>query len=243
MAQLTLREYFKIVSSNNKFTEYTGRYHSIKGNVVVKWFKLKDCGHMVLHYKIPSEKRKNLMYDTLIEFCTDRLTDNALRNAPIRVFSNCPSYVFMNARFADMNGFSIPWANPLFNKETLERPSEEDQAKLPTEIRIERGLFFPLFHAKNMSAIQVMDCATNALPIKNGEELTKFIKSQDWVLEKRGQAPDMKRMADILEKFNPFSKKKKDKDGESTASSPYVKKVTKTGRVAKTKSVSKIKSI
>ena len=88
-----------------------------------------------------------------------------------------------------------------------------------------------------------MDCATKALPIKNGDELTKFIKSQDWVLEKRGQAPDMKRMADILEKFNPFSKKKKDKDGESTASSPYVKKVTKTGRVAKTKSVSKIKSI
>ena len=243
MNQLTLREYFKIVSNHNKFTEYTGRYHSIKGTVIVKWFKLKDCGHMVLHYKIPSEKRKNLMYDTLIEFCTPRLTDNALRNAPIRVFSNCPSYVFMNARFADMNGFAIPWANPLFNKETLERPSEEDQAKLPTEIRIERGLFFPLFHAKNMSAIQVMDCATKALSIKNGEELTKFIKSQDWVLEKRGQAADMKRMGDILDKFNPFSKNKKSKEENDTASSPYVKKITKTGKVAKTKSVSKIKSI
>lgn len=243
MNQLTLREYFKIVSAHNKFTEYVGRYHNLANKVVVKWFKLKDCNHMVLHFKIPSEKRTNLMYDTLIEFCTTRLTDSALRNAPIRVFSNCPSYVFMNARFADMNGFSIPWANPLFSKETLERPAEDQQDKLPTELRIERGLFFPLYHAKNMSPIQVMDCANKALPIKNGEELTRFIKSQDWVLEKRGQAADMKRMGEILEKFNPFSKKK---NKNEVASSPYVKKTTKTGRVAKTNktaSVGKIKSI
>lgn len=242
MEKLTIRSYI----NNNTFDqkkkkEYIDRYNAISSKIHFKWFKMSDSQHLVMHFKIPSEKSKTLMYDTLIEFCTSTNTPYSLKNCDIKVFSNCPSYVFMNARFASMNNLSIKWAESLFSKETLKPPEENSTKELPKEIRIERGLFFAIYHVNQLNDIELMACAQKAYKVPNGETITTFIRNQDWVMEKRGKVGAEFKFDNLYKKFG--IQKKKD-------SSTYVKKANKiptTNKVAfagkPTGKVSKIKKI
>lgn len=181
------------------------------------------------------------MYDTLIEFCTSSITPYSLKNCDIKVFSNCPSYVFMNARFASMNGLSIIWAEPLFNKETLKVPDQnDDKTKLPTDIRIERGLFFALYHVSKLTDIELMAFAQKAYKVPNGNTITMFIRNQDWVMEKRGKVGAEFKFDKLYQKMGMSTNNTKNND------SKYVKKVnsiSKAGKGLRTSRTSRTKKI
>ena len=229
--RLTIKEYFKLTSKSNKVGEYNSRYNSIKDKVVIKWYKLKDNGHLVMHFKVPSEKTPKLMYDTLIEFYTNNTSASSIKNSEIKVFSNCPSYVFMNARVAKNLNMDIDWANGLFSKETLAPPPEDKADSVPTEIRIERGLYFPMYHLKQLSDIEIMNNAKSAKTIPNGKMLAVFIRDSDWVMEKRGQYGTIKKIEKNISKLNPFK--------NTTQKSKMVTKTKKTPKVGSIKSITK----
>ena len=219
MEKLTIRSYINNKSfDDKKKKEYIDRYRAISPKIHLKWFRMTDTQHLVMHFKIPSEKSKTLMYDTLIEFCTTSTTPYTLKNSDIKVFSNCPSYVFMNARFASMNGLSIKWAEPLFSKETLQPPTEDSGKELPKDIRIERGLFFAIYHISQLTDIELMAYSQKAYKIPNGDAITAFIRNQDWVMEKRGKVGAEFKFDSLYKKFG--IEKKKD-------STTYVKKANK----------------
>lgn len=238
-ARLSVPEYTKICNANkNKYQEYERRYNEIKNKIVVRWYKLLDSKHLVMHFKIPSEKSK-LMYDTLIEFYTTYTDANSIKRCEIKVFSNCPSWVYMNARVAHTKNMDIDWANDLFNKETLKPPEEGKED--PDNIRLEKALTFAMIHLKNMSDLTLMTKAKSAMHIPNGNTLAKFIRNSDWVMEKRGQAKSEQDFKKLLEKFSPVkvSQAQTKRTGMSTS------KTIKTTKVAsiKTKSVAKTKKI
>lgn len=239
--RLTIKNYFAMTRLSNKENEYINRYNVIRDKVVVKWYRLKSNSHLVMHFKVPSEKTPKLMYDTLVEFYTTTNTAYSIRNAEIKVFSNCPSYVFMNARVAKNKNMDIDWANGLFNKETLAPPPEDKADKVPTDLRIERGLFFPLYHIKKMSDIDIMAKATGAHKIHDGKALALFIRDSDWVMEKRGQYETVKKMEDKIAKLNPFNKKEKSAPKNTVSKTKIIAKTKSAG--AKAKKISNIKKI
>lgn len=237
--RLSVSEYIKLLNTKkDKYREYESRYNEIKNKIVVRWYKLGDSKHLVMHFKIPSEKTK-LMYDTLIEFVTEYTDASTLKRCEIKVFSNCPSWVFMNARFAKDNNMDISWANDLFGKETLQPPKEDEKPK--TELSIEKSAAFAIIHLKQMSDINLMAKAKSAMHIKNGETLSNFIRNSDWIMEKRGQYKSEQEFKKLLEKFSPVkvSQTQTKRAGMSTS------KTIKTTKVSslKTKSVTKTKKI
>lgn len=237
--RLTLAEYNRLMDSDkNKSADYKKRYDDVRKKIQVRWYKLQDSKHVVMHFKIPSEKSK-LMYDTLIEFYTEYTDANSLRRCEMKVFSNCPSWVFMNARVAHEKNMDISWANSLFNKDTLKPPEENKET--PDNIRLEKGLCFAIIHLKEMNNITLMTKAKNAMPIRNGEDLSKFIRNSDWVMEKRGQYKSDDEFKKLLQKFSPIkiSNAQTKRAGLSTSKTITTTKTTS----SKTKSVSKIKSI
>lgn len=241
MIKLSIREYLKKPFDSQKKTEYINRYNSIKYHISIKWFKLTSNNHLVMHFKIPSEKSTKIMYDTLIEFCTTSNTPYTLKNCDIKVFSNCPSYVFMNARFASLNSLSIIWAEPLYSKDTLKLPSEEElkTKPLPIDIKIEKGLFFAIYHVSKLSDIELMAYTQKAFKINSGEMITAFIRNQDWVMEKRGKV-GAEFTFDKLYKQLGITKQKE------TMDSKYVKKtnsVFKSGKIPKVGKSAKTKKI
>lgn len=239
MNRLTIKEYFNIIDST-KEKDYINRYNAIKNSVQIKWYRLTYNNHLVLHFKVPSEKSKRLMYDTLVEFCTTNMNASSIRQSEIKVFSNCPSYVFMNARVAHNNNYDIEWANGLFAKETLAPPPEDKADKVPTEIRIERGLFFAIYHIKQMSDIEIMHKAMGAIRIPNGKALALFIKDQDWVMEKRGQIADEKKLKNLIEKLSPVkSQNRKVGVSKLQNTTKTIKSATskKTSKTTKTKKI------
>ena len=238
-ARLSISEYMKLANDNkDKLNEYEKRYEEIKNKIVVRWYKLNNSKHLVMHFKIPSEKSK-LMYDTLIEFYTEFTDANSIRRSEIKVFSNCPSWVYMNARVAHKLSMDIDWAIDLFNKETLKPPEEGKED--PDKIRIEKGLAFAIIHLKKMNDVTLMAKSKGAMHIHNGETLARFIRNSDWVMETRGQAKSEQDFRKLLEKFSPvkISQAQTKRAGMSTS------KTIKTTRVAstKTKSVAKTKKI
>ena len=237
--RLTLSEYMKLCNANKpKFQSYEKRYEEIKNKIVVRWYKLHDSKHLVMHFKIPSEKSK-LMYDTLIEFYTTFTDANSIKRAEMKVFSNCPSWVYMNARVAHTKNMDIDWANDLFNKETLKPPEEGKED--PDNIRLEKALTFAMIHLKNMTDLTLMSKAKSAMIIPNGPTLAKFIRNSDWVMEKRGQAKSDQDFRKLLEKFSPVkvSQAQTKRVGMSTSKTIKTTKVasTKTKSVAKTKKI------
>ena len=237
--RLNMSEYNKLANSKkDKYKEYEKRYNEIKNKIVVRWYKLHDSKHLVLHFKIPSEKTR-LMYDTLIEFYTGYTDANSIKRAEMKVFSNCPSWVFMNARYAKEHNMDISWANDLFNKETLAPPEEGTEPK--AELSIEKGLAFAIIYLKSLTDVTLMSKAKTALLIRNGETLSKFIRNSDWIMEKRGQYKSEQDFKKLLEKFSPVkvSQAQTKRAGMSTSKTIKTTKVSST----KTKSVAKTKKI
>jgi hypothetical protein len=237
--RMSLTEYNKLINKNkDKYIEYQRRYNDIRKKIQVRWYKLNDSKHIVMHFKIPSEKSK-LMYDTLIEFYTDYTDANSLKRCEIKVFSNCPSWVYMNARVAQKQNMDIDWAIDLYNKEALKPP--EEGKEIPDEIRLEKGLAFAIIYLKELNDITLMSKAKGAMHIRSGKDLVIFIRNSDWVMEKRGQYKSDQDFKKLLEKFNPvkISNAQTKRAGLSTA------KTIKTTKVSsrKTKSVAKTKSI
>jgi hypothetical protein len=237
--RLSVPEYNKLMAANkDKSADYQKRYNDIQKKIHVRWYKLQDNRHTVMHFKIPSEKSK-LMYDTLIEFYTEYTDSNSLRRCEIKVFSNCPSWVFMNARVAHEKNMDISWANGLFNKETLKPP--EEGKEVPDNIRLEKGLCFAIIHLKSMNDITLMSKARNAIPIKNGDQLSYFIRNSDWIMEKRGQYKSDEEFKKLLQKFSPvkISNAQTKRAGMSTSKTITTTKVSS----SRTKSVAKTKKI
>ena len=235
--RLSISEYTKIANTNKeKYKSYETRYDEIRKKIIVRWYKLDNNNHLVMHFKIPSEKTK-LMYDTLIEFYTSYTDANSIKRCEIKVFSNCPSWVFINARTANKHSMDIDWAIPLFNKDTL-KPQEEGK-EIPDEVKLEKGLAFAIIHLKRMDDITLMSKSKNALHIKNGETLANFIKSSDWVMEKRNQQKSDQDFKKLLEKFSPV----KISDAQTKRAGMSTSKTTKTTKTTKSQSVKKIKSI
>jgi hypothetical protein len=173
-------------------------------------------------------------------------TAKRLLTSEMKVFSNCPSFVFMNAKFFEEKGFLIEWAKSLYDPKVFEETEEMQDSKREAnaqatvkDVKCEKSLYFAVMHIRSMTPISILTKLSKARQIKDTATVLKHIKNSNDMLAKRVRNASK----------HPLNPKKKttsrdDKTKNSlTKSVGKVKSVSKIKSTKSTKNVSKIKHI
>ena len=192
MDRMTLNEYLKAVNSDVKNKQkYLSRYESIKSQITSQWYKLKDTNNVVVVLSIPSEKAKNVKYNVILEFESASTNETArnLMMSDMKVFSNCPSFVFMNAKLFEEKGFLLSWAKELYDPRVF---ADTEEAKIDTtapatskDVRCEKSLYYAALYIKSLSPITILSYLSRAWVVKDTKTLLWNIKDSNKVLERR----------------------------------------------------------
>lgn len=231
MDKMTLDNYLSAVSSDvtNK-QKYQSRYNSIRNKIKSEWYKLDDVTIVVL--TIPSEKAKLVNYQVILEFTANAVetTSRNLFKTEMKVYSNCPSFVFMNAKLFEEKGFLVTWAKELYDPavfaNTEEAKVEQTAPATKKDVRCEKSLYYAALYIKDMSAITVLSHLDKATTIKDTKSILWRIKDSNKMLKQRQKSA----------KFN-RPKKSDDKKPQEKVPKHTV------SAVSKVKSVNKIKHI
>ena len=189
---LTIKNYMKILDATpEKRSEYDRRYESIADQITAKWYSFQN--HVVLHTKIPSEKTGKVSYDVILEFTVGVSTTlKDFINAKVNVFSNCPSFIFTNARYCYEHGMGISWAKSLMNQATLEAKKEDspdkDSKETQTAIKCEKSLYFAMKYLMRLNAIELFTALNGATKVFSTHAILSHIKNADKTMDKRQNA-------------------------------------------------------
>lgn len=119
------------------------QYKSLKSKIRLTWYKVGDK-YFVAHIKIPSSSQDEMLYDVLLEFNDDTIKDNisVIKDASVRVFSNCPSFTYTYAYVFYKNKDLIEWARTKYRKEILtQRPAQRNAYEIRN---YERSLYLAI---------------------------------------------------------------------------------------------------
>lgn len=98
------------------------RYDKIftgKDAITLEYFIYYDTIDYYVHFKVPSEKTKEMFYDVVFLFTSNtnglgRGLEGTIYNHNFRVFCNAPSFVFTYAYTFKKNKMDIPFLNPKY---------------------------------------------------------------------------------------------------------------------------------
>lgn len=199
MDKLTLSLYLRKVEADQKTKDtYRQRYQEVRDKIRSRWFSITSIGHMVVYLKIPSEK-VDVNYDVLIEFPFGKNsgTYRGFRNSNIKVYSNCPSFVYINARVFDRKGFLIPWTKQLYDAKTFEPPPKEKmEEELKKDVKYEKSLYFAALYLDELNAIQVLTEMSESVQLPTPAAISQIMKSPDQVLRTRNRKEEKAKKKD-----------------------------------------------
>ncbi len=232
---LTIKNYMKIVdASPDKLKEYNERYAAVKNSITNRWYSVGK--KLILHTKIPSEKDPKIYYDVLLEFPVDAQSSvKNFRNASMRVFSNCPSFAFINYHYCRTHNMSITWADGLYGPNAKKEPSAD---KEPQElIRCEKSLYFAVKFINDMDNIALLTSMGSATKLLNERAVLIHIRKADKVLVKRASVK-------VTPKKKTPEKKKPNASNEyKTGKIKLESVIGKSSKTRHTKGISKISKI
>jgi len=222
--------------------ELDKQYNILQHAITVAWYSMGDF--LVAHVKVPSHSIENLFYDVLIEIDTESIPDNitVINNANVRVFSNCPSFVFTFANIFQKNGDFIDWAGGKYPKEIMKKdPETRNPAGI---VSYERSLYLAFKYILSNGRNYKNRVKLNLVSAK-AKQILKDVKSSEEILKEYQKGKDKQKERDAeLKKKN----LKETKPAPSTKLPPKkapsgvktTKKTKKSRSTAKTKTVKKI---
>lgn len=98
------------------------------------------------HIKIPSESVLGVYFDVVLSF--PDISTNVL-DAPVRVFSNCPSFTFTYAYVIENEGMLIPEMRKLYSKEAITTPPDIRNSN--KEMGFEKSITFALLYLQQFN--------------------------------------------------------------------------------------------
>ena len=261
MYKLTIKEYLEnpagkgstIFGGNltQQKEEYKRKLQAVEAiGIKYGWYKVKDK-FLYCHLLIPSVSFNShkLYYDVVLEFnvaANDQFNGN-LKESPMRVFSNMPSFVFTFAYTFNKNNLLIPWLKDKYPSAVFNSDSE---VRNPYHIiTFEKSLYLSLLYlsANRLSYGTVMALATE---IKDFSSLKLKVQSSDAVLNKynmykaREMAAKRRKEKEEKRKREAEIKRNSQKTSKNTTkTSKTVKKSSTVKNVKKTKTVGKTKSV
>ena len=239
MDKLSLNQYLKKVEVDaTTKLKYRKRYEEVQGKISVRWYYVNSIDHIVAHITIPSEK-VSVKYDVLVEFPfgKEAATFRNFKNSSIKVYSNCPSFVYMNARLFDKKGFLIPWTKSLYDKATFEtkEPAEGEPVK-EYDVRYEKSVYFAALYLDSFNAIQILTFMREAVKIPRPDAILQYLRSPDKAMYDRAvQGEKDKRKKQFIKKVTG--------DLGKIVNAKAITKVAHTGSTSKVGSSKKIKHI
>ena len=103
----------------------------------------------------------------------------------MKVFSNCPSFVFMNAKLFEERGFLLSWAKELYDPRVF---ADTEEAKVDTtapatskDVRCEKSLYYAALYIKSLSPITILSYLSRVWVIKDTKTLLWNIKDSNKV--------------------------------------------------------------
>ena len=241
MDAFTLGNYLRRVEADPKIkANYKTRYKEISKQIESNWFVIGDDGPLIIHILIPSEKVKAISYDGLFEFPTGKNTTlKDFKQSEVKIFSNCPSFVYMNAKICKEKGYLIPWATDLINPRAFEedkKSAQKEESSTPksADVRYEKSLYFSALYLNDLKPIDVLRFISHAHKVSDTKYIVSKIKGTSWVEDNRA-------FQSAKEKQHMFRDKAKEEKAASRTK--VTSAVTKAGSISKTKKVSKVNKV
>ena len=236
MEKFTIGQYLAECDKNLiQKSQYRKRYEAMKRRITSKWYILQSNKHMIVSIKVPSERTRNLSYDVIFEFeATNKDTSRKLKTAEMKVFSNCPSFVFANAAYFKSKSWLLDWALSLYDDKVFNQEEKSDGSKSQPRDRvsIEKSLYFACMYLHDLNSISVLQEMNRALPAFSTNQVLISVKDSNKMLDKRI------RKVKIDKKFDKLANEVKRSTGIGKT-----KSIGKIGSSGKTKSISKVKHI
>ena len=194
MEKFNINKYISDTKTDKNISDYNQRYEQIKTNIKSSWFSVKDSGHLVVKFNIPSEKAGSVAYDVIVEFNVGSdATYKEFKTTQLRVFSNCPSFIFMNAYFCKMNDLLIDWAIPLYKdpnafNSPAKDPKDTNAKPEQTKIKCEKSLYFAFKLLSSLNPIQMYLNASQSTKLPNSKILLHHLQGTEEVNFKRSDS-------------------------------------------------------
>lgn len=248
---LTLAQYIEnpmgkgssiIPNSNQLKKDYLFTMMQNRNRMTIRWYQYKKESLICL-ITIPAHVGKDntskVHYDVIFEFMTS--TEERIDQRPVRVFSNCPSFVFTYANVFWKKDFMCNWAKNKLGKDVFkESPEIRNSLHL---IGYEKSLYLAAVYLMSFHLYR------NVTDI---ERVARKMTSRSTILNQ------IQSDSEVLNKLN-IERKEKEKAKEPPVQKPHeskpvhnydpdsgvglVKKVSKVSKITASSTISKVKRI
>lgn len=233
-------------SSKRQQEELDKQYPTVAEKIACKIYKYRDF--IIYHVIIPSTSNENVSYDVIFEMGGKALKpeDVDVENLSVKVFSNCPSFIFTYASVFHNQKILCDWLLPKYRKEVRQKfPIQRNQYGI---IGLERSVYLAMryLHVTGKTSLAVIK--STAKKINGRTEIINSVRTQDQVMEKvraKISKDEKKPPSEVTLKKNLDFGTKSISNKKSTSKvkdSPFTKKVKKTSIESKTKTAKKSKT-
>lgn len=242
--KITINEYLKFpygkgsaFVDKGKQNSLDNEYYGLEDKISCKIYLYHNL--VIYHVLIPSNSNPNASYDVIIEVDNSKKMSD-LGDMNIKVFSNCPSFIFTYANAFYTNDLLCGWLSSKYNKQVK---------KVPAEVRnrygiigLERSIYLAMKYLKNTNklsstlfkdGIKVFTKGSIAKNVRNQSEVMHNSKAK---LDKLKENVNKK----IPTKSNSGTTKNTVKSVKTTKTTKSMKSVKTTKTVKNTKTVKKI---
>ena len=245
---MTIGEYLKnpygkgsaFSASTKQKDDLDAQFKDIADKILSKIYRYRDF--VIYHVVVPSTKKESNSYDVIIEVETKNLHDGAatLEDAPFKVFSNCPSFIFTYAHVFRGNGMLCEWLLPKYNPEVRTKaPVVRNQYGI---VGLERSMYLALKHLHTSGKTKHSTYMSAGKKISGRTEIINSVRTQQQIMAKaREKIPDEKLKSVVGKDDAPFGRKTIATNKHSSTEK-HTRKIEFTNSVKTMKEVSKTKT-
>lgn len=228
-----------IPNSDEIKAKYKSELESVKDRVQMKWYRQMDL--LICHIQIPSSKNSSVIYDVVFEFPTSKSTDGTILNSEVRMFSNCPSFLFTYAYAIYQHGMGISWLKDKIGSQYLKTPANQKNAY--NIVSYEKSIYMGFLYIKNFST-HIEKILATSFPFKS-YAFKRDIKSSSEIMLLYKQHKESLNETKSIDKIEPKVERKEPTKPKSnkSGSSGITGKVKTTRNVRKTAASKKTKKI
>lgn len=209
----------------------------------IKYIWYVRSNFYICHIMIPSKSLNELRYDVILEFNMDSTdnNDNSINNAVMKVFSNCPSFVFTYAYAFNKQNSLCDWLKNKYNKKVLDKePVERNRYNI---ISYEKSIYLACKFILSNGNNKLANIKNKAIPLTNYFHVSNLIQTDEQILERYKLLKLKEKEKKEKETKNIVSSnviKKSPESNHGTKSTNVVKKTKTTSFTKTTKKVRKI---
>ena len=170
-------------------------FPSLSKKIQQSIYRYRD--YVIYHLTIPSSKPGNISYDVVLEIKTAGLHpgDARIDRLPMRVFSNCPSFIFGYAHNYNQRKLICDWLLPKYNGQVIANAPTR-----PSTNVLERSIYFAIHYVHQNGLDSVGTYKSIGKKIANLKSIVDKIRTQDEIMSNVKERIENQRLEKSKEK-------------------------------------------